>query len=1463
MTGVVMTIEDLLTVLTQIIFLLVAGSTLSNWAMYRTKSRFDITLVFLSLAIAIIAQDLQRLFPARAPVFGLIFLIALLTQPYLLLRVVRYFHPIPHLIQRIALIGLLLVITLFTLIQLASILFLVLAIVYFFVLEGYAAVLLVRGARMFQGVLGRRLRLASIGSGLLALIFFLALALALLRTTANLPSTLQSWASSTFQILAILSGLSYYLGFSPPRWIRQNWQFAELYHFLNDPSKQAERDRRTVFDELATGAMRTVGGSTAMIASWNTTERRLIIKIPGTLTWPGDSLDTETGAIGRAWQEKKARLARAPQDFGPDTNRWASQFGIRTLFLVPILSSLQPWGMLIIALRFEPLFEQDDLDMLTLLAKETATSLDKFALINELQIMNQSLEQRVTERTAQLESEIAERKQAEEQIRYQANLLQNVSDAVIATDPDFHIMHWNHAAETLYGWSAAEVIGRLSRDILQTEYLEDPEKETRERLLERGIWKGEVIHKRRDGTKINILASVSMLKDEAGKVTGVVAVNRDITARKQAEEQSHFQANLIVNVSDAIIAVDMQLNIQSWNPAAEAMYGWRAKEVVGQPARNILETDFLKTTREAVTKQVFEKGNWLGETLQQHRDGTQIPVLSSLSLYKDSSGKPAGIVAVNRDITQSKEAEERFQLVVEAAPNAIILIDNEGRITLVNSQAEKFFGYNRIELVGLNIDGLVPERFRGNHAGYRASFFDKPQARSMGVGRDLYGLRKNGSEFPVEIGLTPIQTQAGRLVMATIVDITERKHVEEKLQRQNQRLKALREIDTAILSSDSVENIVGAALSHIRELIVCERANLALIEWKKNEAVNFDVRDIKKSEISKGARVSLDLIQDILQVLSKNQPIIIDDLTALPDPPPQIKIFIQEGLRSRCILPLFSQGNLIGSFTLSSKNPSYFDEEKINLGREVANQVAIAITQNNLLNALREFNAELEQRVVERTAELSEANTLLQAMLDNIPDQIYFKDLQSRFIRNSRAQAKLMGMDDPSEVIGKSDFDFFPHAQRAFDEEQELMKAAQPIIDQEEFVVWPDGQEMWVSTTKVPLQDQEGQPIGIMGISRDITERKRFEENIQKLNQELDANRKDIQSILDSMATLNAKVGLDGRLLFVNRAATQASGLAVDELMNTNFLEGQWWSFDPEVQRRVKEAFAKACSGSVINYDEKIFVFGQVLTISFSLTPMLGSDGTVEYILAEGRDISQLKDAEEALRNKTTQLEATNKELEAFSYSVSHDLRAPLRAINGFSQALSVKFKDLLGEQGQHYLNRIQYNTSHMGQLIDDLLSLSRISRREMKQDVVNLTNLAREIDKELRALEPERQVTFEVEEQLKAIGDEGLIRIVLQNLLTNAWKFTSTRTQAHICLGTRDEAFFVQDNGVGFDMAFANKLFGAFQRLHSNAEFPGTGIGLATIQRIIHRHDGKIWAVAEPEKGATFYFTIGEKHES
>jgi PAS domain S-box-containing protein len=235
---------------------------------------------------------------------------------------------------------------------------------------------------------------------------------------------------------------------------------------------------------------------------------------------------------------------------------------------------------------------------------------------------------------------------------------------------------------------------------------------------------------------------------------------------------------------------------------------------------------------------------------------------------------------------------------------------------------------------------------------------------------------------------------------------------------------------------------------------------------------------------------------------------------------------------------------------------------------------------------------------------------------------------------------------------------------------------------------------------------------------------------------------------------------------------------------------------------------------------------------------------------------------EQRIRERTLQLEAANKELEAFAYSVSHDLRAPLRALDGFSSALLEDYKGQLDEHGQHYLARIQEASRRMGQLIEDLLNLSRVARREMALERVDLSSLAQGIADELQAQAPERKVEFDITPELMVWADHNLIKIALENLLSNAFKFTGSRSQGRIQVGmiepSGERVFFVRDNGVGFNMAYADKLFTPFQRLHSVQEFPGTGIGLVTVQRIISRHGGRIWPEAAEDQGATFYFTLG-----
>ncbi len=234
---------------------------------------------------------------------------------------------------------------------------------------------------------------------------------------------------------------------------------------------------------------------------------------------------------------------------------------------------------------------------------------------------------------------------------------------------------------------------------------------------------------------------------------------------------------------------------------------------------------------------------------------------------------------------------------------------------------------------------------------------------------------------------------------------------------------------------------------------------------------------------------------------------------------------------------------------------------------------------------------------------------------------------------------------------------------------------------------------------------------------------------------------------------------------------------------------------------------------------------------------------------------------ERRVTERTVQLQAANKELEAFSYSVSHDLRAPLRHINGFSQALLEDYAEKLDQEGRNYLQQVRASSQEMAHLIDDLLELSRVTRTEMRREVVDLSRLAHELLADLQKSDATRAVVIDIEDGLLTRGDKGLLQIMLGNLLGNAWKFTSKSERAEITFGKETEngetCFFVRDNGAGFDMAYAGKLFGAFQRLHSGSEFEGTGIGLATVQRIVHRHGGRVRAEGVLNKGATFYIIL------
>src|SRR5271163_938185 len=510
-----------------------------------------------------------------------------------------------------------------------------------------------------------------------------------------------------------------------------------------------------------------------------------------------------------------------------------------------------------------------------------------------------------------------------------------------------------------------------------------------------------------------------------------------------------------------------------------------------------------------------------------------------------NGGNPA---RVNRQIS----GEGMFRALLEAAPDAMLIVARDGSIALVNAQTEKLFGYARREMLGKQVPMLLPERFHGRYAEHREAYFADPRVMVIGSALDLCGLRKDGTEFPIEISLSPIETEGGMLVSGAIRDVTARKIAEEKMLQSEERFRLL-----------------------------------------------------------------------------------------------------VQGVKDYAIVMLDPEGRIVS------------------------------------------WN-EGAQRTKGYTAD---------------------------------------------EIIGHHFSCFFlPADIEAGLPAHELQVAREEgRFETEGWRLRKDGSKYWANVIITPVFGPKGELRGFSKVTRDTTEREQALEDVRALN-------------------------------------------------------------------------------------------------------------------------------ESALRH-AAQLEVVNRELEAFSYSVSHDLRAPLRSIDGFSSALMEDYGEQLDDQAKSHLKRIRAATRRMAQLIDDLLKLAFVTRSEMHMWTVDLSSLANVILAEFQKVEPDRKVEYIVQEHVKGRGDPLLLRAVLENLLGNAWKFTSKTAQAKIEFGAGNQngelVYFVRDNGAGFDMAYAGKLFGPFQRLHVATDFPGTGVGLATVKRIIHRHGGRVAAEGAEGNGAKFSFTLdGNKLE-
>jgi PAS domain S-box-containing protein len=550
----------------------------------------------------------------------------------------------------------------------------------------------------------------------------------------------------------------------------------------------------------------------------------------------------------------------------------------------------------------------------------------------------------------------------------------------------------------------------------------------------------------------------------------------------------------------------------------------------------------------------------------------------------------------------------------------------------------------------------------------------------------------------------------------------------------------------------------------------------------------------------------------------------------------------------------------------------------------IIREIAISARVRLQLNTL---NAELERRVNQRTAALQseiadrrrtqETVERLAAVVESSNDAIISKTLDGTITAWNRGAEKVFGYSS-AEAVGQSIGLLLP-PERA-DEESAILgqiRCGESLQHFETVRLRKDGEKIDVSVTISPIRDSTGAIVGASKIARDITARKRAEEELANSRVELATQTLMLQSVLDSMGEGLIAADQDGNFLIWNDSANKLMGRKAANLPTEQwtphykvFLPDEITPCPPD-----RLPLVRALHGESVQVELMIEHPDRASRVCLEVTarPLKDNQGNLRGGVAVLRDITQRKvhereiqqlnnELEQKVLDRTAQLEVANKELEAFSYSVSHDLRAPLRHITGFTQILLEDFGSTLDPNAQRYLNRIHAGTQKMGLLVDELLNLARVGRHEVNRRPIQLNSIVAEV---IAILQPDisgRQVEWAVADLPTVECDPILVKQIFQNLLANALKFTRSRTTTVIEVGYGEQdgqTFFrVRDNGIGFNMKYVDKLFGVFQRLHRAEDFEGTGIGLATVQRIVNKHGGRVWAQGELDKGATFQFTLG-----